>query len=428
MGRFHASLGRVRACGRFETEHVSRRLAGGDLRGLLGRVGLLAADVDAPTGQLCGETRVLPFPPDRKREHPLGHDHGGDPRALVDVDADDLCRTQRRGDELGRILGPRDDVDLLPAQLRDDRLDAGAALAHGRADRVEARLPARDSDLGTAASLARDRLDLDQPAVDLRDLELEEAAQEVLVAAADEDLRPAGRSAHLQHEGLQGLADAVVLGRRLLGRREDRLDLRAGPRSRELEDDRARLDPADMAGDEIGLEARVLAEELFALGLAKTLQDDLLGALRSDPAEIVGGDLLDLDEVAHRRVGSESARFGHVHLEALVLDGGDDLFLAGDVDLARLGIDPDVDVLVPCGDIAVGRANGFLDRLDERLPGNALFGIQLQEGADEVTAHDLRLLVNSLRFRVSGSRLSTRNVGGPPRSEAAVRRARHSGV
>ena len=38
------------------------------------------------------------------------------------------------------VVVPRDDVDLLAAELGDDGLDAGAALADGRADRVEALL------------------------------------------------------------------------------------------------------------------------------------------------------------------------------------------------------------------------------------------------------------------------------------------------
>ncbi len=73
------------------------------------------------------------------------------------------------------VVVPRDDVDLLAAELGDDGLDARAALADGGADRVEPLLARRDGDLGAAAGLAGDRPDLDGAAVDLGDLELEQA-------------------------------------------------------------------------------------------------------------------------------------------------------------------------------------------------------------------------------------------------------------
>ena len=67
---------------------------------------------------------------------------------------------ERVGDEHGRVVRPGDDVDLLAAQLRDDRLYATAALAHGGAHRVQALLAAGDGDLAAAAGLAGDGLDL----------------------------------------------------------------------------------------------------------------------------------------------------------------------------------------------------------------------------------------------------------------------------
>ena len=135
----------------------------------------VAADVDPPAGQPGGEPGVLALAADRQREHPLRHGDVRDAVLLVDVDADDLGRAERVGHEDGRVVAPRDDVDLLAGELGDDRLDAGAALADRGADRVEAVLARRDRDLRAAAGLARDGLDLDRAAVDLGDLELEEA-------------------------------------------------------------------------------------------------------------------------------------------------------------------------------------------------------------------------------------------------------------
>ena len=121
----------------------------------------------------------------------------------------------------GRVVGPRDDVDLLAAQLGHHGLHATAALADRRADRVQALLAAGHGDLAAAAGLTGDGPDLDRAAVDLRHLELEQAAQEALVGAADVDLGALGGAAHLQHVGLHVLADAVVLHGRLLGRGQD---------------------------------------------------------------------------------------------------------------------------------------------------------------------------------------------------------------
>ena len=110
---------------------------------------------------------------------------------LIDIDRQDLRRAQRVGHEDRWVIVPRDDVDLLAGQLCDDRLDARAALADGRTDRVKTVLTRRDRHLRAAARLSGDRLDLDGAAVDLGHLELEQATQEALVGAADEDLRAA---------------------------------------------------------------------------------------------------------------------------------------------------------------------------------------------------------------------------------------------
>ena len=56
---------------------------------------------------------------------------------LVDVDGEDLGWAQRVGDEHAGIVAPGDDVDLLPGEFGDDCLNAGTALADGRADRIQ---------------------------------------------------------------------------------------------------------------------------------------------------------------------------------------------------------------------------------------------------------------------------------------------------
>ena len=93
------------------------------------------------------------------------------------------------------------------------------------------------------------------------------------------------------------------------------------------------------------------------------------------------------------------------HLGELVLDLADDAARAKDADLAGLGIDPDMDVLV-AGDAPIGGLDAVLDGSDELLARDLLLGVELEEGADEVSTHDgLRSLC-----RCHGGR-SKRNVG-----------------
>ena len=378
----------------------SRRLAGirgdrvalGSLR-LGGRLGLgdgdVAPDIDPPAGQPCREAGVLALAADGQRQHPLGHGDRGDPLLLVDVDRQHLRRAEGVGHEHRRIVVPRDHVDLLAGELGHDGLDARATLADGRADRVEPILSRVHGHLRAAAGLTGDGLDLDGPAVDLGHLQLEQAAQEALVGPAHEDLRPADGAPDLEHERLDVLSDAVVLERALLGGGEDRLGVLA-----DVEDDRARFDTVDGARDQLALAARELVEDLVALDLADALQDDLLGGLRADAPEHVAVELLGLDHVARLGVGVVLAGVVDRDLRQLVLDLLDDEARTEDADPTGLGIDPDVDVLV-ARDAPVGRLDAVLHRPDELLSRDLLLGVQLKEGAHEVSTHHRLLLTHN---------------------------------
>ena len=221
--------------------------------------------------------------------------------------------------------------------------------------------------------------------MDLGDLELEQPAQEALVRAAHEDLRPAHGPAHLEHERLDVLPDAVVLQGALLGRGEDGLDHLA-----DVEDDRPRLDAVDRARDELALAACELVEDLVALDLADALEDDLLGGLRADAAEDVAIELLGLDHVADLGLGQVLARLVDRDLGHLVLDLVDDAAGAIDADATGFGVDLDVDVLV-AGDAAIRRLDAVFDGPDQLLTGDLLLRVELEEGAHEVSTHD-RLL------------------------------------
>ena len=181
------------------------------------------------------------------------------------------------------------------------------------------------------------------------------------------------------------LAEAVVLHGRLLGRGQDGVD--AVRLAADVEDDGARLDAADGAGDDLALEVGELAEDLLALRLAQALQDDLLGGLSMDAAERRRVELLELDPLTELRVGLHGARFLERELEHRVLDLLDRGHGPEDADLAGLAVDLDADVLVARGDAAVGRLDGLFDGPDERLARDVLLCVQLQKGADEIAAH-----------------------------------------
>ena len=221
---------------------------------------------------------------------------------------------------------------------------------------------------------------------------------------------PADGAADLEHERLDVLADAVVLERALLGRGEDRLDVLA-----DVEDDRARLDPVDGAGDELALAARELVEDLVALDLADALEDDLLGGLGADPAEDVAIELLGLDHVADLGVGLVLAGVVDGDLGQLVLDLVDDAAGAEDADATGLGVDLNVDVLVS-GDAPIGRLDAVLDGPDQLLTGDLLLRVELEEGAHEVSTHD-RLLFCARCQATAGPK---KRRGGHPRHGAAV--------
>jgi hypothetical protein len=184
--------------------------------------------------------------------------------------------------------------------------------------------------------------------VDLGNLELEQALEEALVRPAHEDLRAARRTADLEDVGLDVLADPIVLDGRLLGRGEDGLDVVA-----DVEDDRSRLDPVDGSGDHLAFAAREPIEDLVPLDLADALEHDLLGRLRTDPAEDVTIELLGLDELADLGVRLMSPGLLEIELDERVLDLVDRDARPEDADLPGFGVDPDVDVLI-AGDAAIG--------------------------------------------------------------------------
>ena len=208
----------------------------------------------------------------------------------------DLGRAERVHHELHRILRPLDDVDLLAAQLADDRLDARALHADAGADRIDVALARVDGHLGAVAGFAHRAADHDRAVVDFRHFLLEQLDQQRRVGARQHDLRALGALADRADDGAQAVALRVALRARLLLARQDRLD------AADLDDDVALLEALDDAVDDFADALVVFGEDVLALGLADLLEDDLLGGLRGDAAQDVGA-LRELDLVAGLDLG-----------------------------------------------------------------------------------------------------------------------------
>src|SRR5690606_20904667 len=146
--------------------------------------------------------------------------------------------------------------------------------------------------LGAVARVAGAGLDLDQALADFRHLELEQLDHEFRGGAADEQLRAARLAAHVVEVAADAVAGAHDVARDGLVLGDERFGVAA-----EVDVDVAALDALDHAGHQLAHAVLPGVHDLLAFGLAHALDDDLLGRLRRDAAEIDVLDLL-LDVVA----------------------------------------------------------------------------------------------------------------------------------
>ena len=131
--------------------------------------------------------------------------------------------------------------------------------------------------------------------------------------AAEEDLRPAILAADREDQRAHPVADPDDLARDLLVAADDAL----GPA--EVDDDVAELDALDDPGDDLAgplLELLVLP---LALGVADLLEDDLLGGLGGDPAELDRRQRID-DIVADHRARLELLGVVEADLLEIIVD------------------------------------------------------------------------------------------------------------
>src|SRR6185312_13901522 len=284
-------LVRAALAGRRDRDAAARELvilalgAGVRLVGVVGVVLGLRDDVDPPPGQAMGQAGVQALLADRERELAVGHHHGRLAVVVVDVHLAHLGRRERLGDEPGRLVVPRDDVDLLAAQLRHDHAHTRPAGADAGADRIDALHARLDRDLGAIAGLAGDGADVHEAVGDLGHLELEQLPDELVGAAREHDLRPLALGPHLDDDGLDPAALLVALAGHLLGAGQDRLH------AAEVDERVAVVVLLDDAGHDLADAVGVLVVHHRALGLVDALAQHLLGRLAGDAAEVVRGDV-----------------------------------------------------------------------------------------------------------------------------------------
>ena len=158
-----------------------------------------------------------------------------------------------------------------------------------------------DRHLGPLPRLAHAAPDLDGAVVDLGHFHLEELDEQGGIGAAHHHLRALGRLQHLDDGHPHAVAGLVGLGPALLLAGQHGL----GPA--QVDDEVAHLLALDDAVHDLAHAARVLGEDVVALGLAHLLEDDLLRGLGGDAAQDVGG-LGELDLLAHLGLGDELLR------------------------------------------------------------------------------------------------------------------------
>src|SRR4051812_2896428 len=241
---------------------------------------VLGHDVDVPAGELAGEPDVLTAAADRQTQLVIGDDDFNALAFLVHHDLGDLGRSQGVHHEGRRVLGPGNDVDLFALKLTDHGLDAAAAHADAGADRIDRAVVAQNRDLGTGAGVAGDRLDLDDAVVDLGHFLRKQLRHESGMGARQEDLGTAGFGPYVIDVRAYAVAVLEVLARQQLVAPQDRF----GPA--QIDRDIAIFDPLDQAVDDLADAILVFLELALPFGLADLLDDDLLGGLGGDPAEI----------------------------------------------------------------------------------------------------------------------------------------------
>jgi hypothetical protein len=224
--------------------------------------------------------------------------------------------------------------------------------------------------------------DLHHAVVHLRHFAPEQGGHIIAVRARNHHLRAAPFLAHLNNQSLHAVAALVVLARDLLLAREN------GFGAAQVDDPAALVPPLDDAGDDLAHAVFVFLVNNALLGVAHALNDDLLGRLRGNAAQIlhphaeahlvvqlhgrvVGAGLGQLD----LRVRISQVAVRHHDFELI------DLNIAGLVVIAHLHVRIFAEAAQHRG------AHGVFQRFDEHIAVQALVFADLINGLFEFKIH-----------------------------------------
>src|SRR5574343_1672859 len=351
---------------------------------LLGRL-VLGHQVDGPLRQLGSQAHVLAVATDGNGQVVLvDHDvHGV--LFLIDDDGGNLGRRQRADDELRRIGRPQHDVDVLAADFVAHGSDARAAQADAGTDRIDARVVRLDGNLGAQAGVAGTGLQFHQTIGDFRHFQLEQLDDEFRSGTRQDDLRATGIAIDAQQISLDTVADTqVFLGNHLVARQQG-FDL-AG-----FDDGVAALHALDGTGNDMFTTTQEVGQYLLALGVANLLQNDLLGGLGTDTAEIDRLQRL-LQVIAGFDLRIVLLGIGQRHLQVFV-----DVFVVGNnlpttegVVVTRIAVDGNTHFGFVVDTLFRRRSERQLKGTENDFLGDVLFAGQCIDQQQHFTAHGLK--------------------------------------
>ena len=303
-------------------------------------------DVQAPPGEAGGQAGVLPIASDSQGHLGFRHHYVGGSFLRIQFHAADIGGAQGAGDEGAGVGVPFDDINLFALEFVDDALDAVAAQSDAGAYGVHAVLAGENGDFAADAGVAGDGADFDGAVADFGDFGFHQAAEEVAVGAADDYLGAAWGLRHFHQQDFDVLALAVAFvadlvfgahyaaGALVLGLVGVEVD---------IDDAAAPFHAVHAAADDFPLVGGVFVKNLFPLGFAQALDENLAGGLGGDAAVVVRH-LVEGDFGADFGIGGDEAGIVEDNLGFVVLDFVHHRDEGVDADFAGVGIQLDGEV------------------------------------------------------------------------------------
>ncbi|MNZ48778.1 hypothetical protein D3C78_665310 [compost metagenome] len=206
---------------------------------------------------------------------------------FIDDDRRDFSRRHCVDDELCRVIVPQDDIHTFAAQFTGHCLDTRTAHADTGTLRVNAFVFGAYGDLGARTRITGRGHDFDQALGDFRHFDAEQLDQHLWRGTRQDQLRAAVLGADFLEQGAQAHTDTESLARDDVFTGQQRFGVVA-----QVNDDVVTGDLLDGTGDDLAQTLAVGIYHLSALGFTDLLDDDLLGGLGGNTAELDRLDLL----------------------------------------------------------------------------------------------------------------------------------------